>query len=199
MNEELVEQDPIITPQDQGRWPLMEVVSQECEFPLTDSDVSQIAKMDEVLTNLGDDAAGLAAVQIGYPRRIFVLNFGGENRVFINPEVVERSRDNKKDYEACLSLPGVGGRFGRPKWVELEYSSMDGEVQQERFKGFWSRAVMHEIDHLNGTLVVDRMRQAYKEPVSSRTFKNQVGNMEFTPQKMKAIKKRRAKRKRTGR
>ena len=174
MNEEeqIATENLIITPMDQGRWPLMEVESQVCEFPLSETDVNQIAKMDEMLTDLGDEAAGLAAVQIGYPRRIFVLNFGGENRVFINPRVLSRSKSTKKQYEACLSLPGLGGTFARSKSVELEYYSMDGEVKTETFKGFWARAVMHEMDHLGGILILNRLQEQHKEPVNVRSPNN---------------------------
>ena len=190
-------QNPIITPGDPERWPLLEMPSQACSLPISPEDEEAIALMDALLNALDEQAAGLAAVQVGYPRRIFLLRNGrgadGEafNTAYINPVVVARSRATKTDGEACLSLPHFAGRFERPKSVTLEYMDIGGEFQRETFTGFWARAVMHEMDHLNGTLITQHVeKQIAKQPRRTRF------GMKITPHRQKVIAQRRANNKR---
>jgi len=187
--------NPIITPYDNARWPLLEIESQPCNFPLTSSDISELERMDNVLTELGDEAAGLAAVQIGYPKRIFMLRRNEENKVFINPTLISVSNEKHTSGEACLSLPGVFARFKRPKAVTIHFQDLDGDTHTEDFRGFWARAVMHEMDHLNGTLIIEHIEKQQATTRRSRSFRNQEGFMYITPDSTKAIRKRRAKNK----
>lgn len=183
--------NPIITPADMERWPLLEAVSQPCSLPVNDTDAAMIGKMDAVLDVLGDTAAGLAAVQIGYPKRIFLLRENGVNRAFINPVVVSQSQEMKKDGEACLSLPGFGAVFKRPKRVELQYHELDGTVKREVFEGFWARAICHEMDHLNGVLITHHLEKEVAKQVRQTKF-----GMKLTPHRCKVIADRRARNKR---
>lgn len=183
--------NPIITPADQERWPLLEVPSQPCSLPVNDVDAEMIGKMDALLDVLDDTAAGLAAVQIGYPKRIFLLRQNGINRAFINPVVVAQSAEMKKDGEACLSLPGFGAVFKRPKSVTVQYYDLDGVVKLETFTGFWARAICHEMDHLNGTLIAHHLEQEVAKQVSRTKF-----GMLLTPHRRKVIADRRAHNKR---
>lgn len=183
--------NPIITPNDIERFPLLECPSQSCSFPVSDTDASVIGKMDALLDVLGDSAAGLAAVQIGYPKRIFLLREETGNRAFINPVIVAQSRDMKRDGEACLSLPGFGAVFKRPKSVTLQYYDLDGTAKTEVFNGFWARAICHEIDHLNGTLIAHHLEQEVAKQDSRTKF-----GMLLTPHRRKVIADRRAKNKR---
>jgi len=189
--EEQQVQNPIITFNDQERWPLLEGMSQPCNLPVSDTDAAVIGKMDAVLDVLGDTAAGLAAVQIGYPKRIFLLRENGVNRPFINPVVIAQSKEMKKDGEACLSLPGFGAVFKRPKKVTLQYHDLDGTVQTEEFEGFWARCIMHEMDHLNGILLTHHL----EEEVSKQQSRTKFG-MLLTPHRRKVIADRRAHNKR---
>lgn len=163
--------NPIITPGDPERWPLLEMPSRACQIPLTTADEQAIMDMDAILDVLDDEAAGLAAVQIGFPHRIFLLRNGTDdegndtNNVYINPSIVAKSRAVSRRGEACLSLPGMGAACDRPKSVTLEFFDLDGNIQQETFSGFWARAVMHEMDHLNGTLITKHLeKQVTKQP-----------------------------------
>jgi peptide deformylase len=188
---------PIITPGDPERWPLLEMASKPCQIPLTPADEQAIMDMDTLLDALDDEAAGLAAVQIGFPHRIFLLRNGvGEdgkafNNVYINPRLVAVSKETKVDGEACLSLPGMGARFERPKEVTLEYFDIDHELQTQTFTGFWARAVMHEMDHLNGTLILKHLEKQLAKQPSRTSF-----GMKRTPHRLKVIAKRRADKKR---
>lgn len=189
--------NPIITPSDPERWPLLEMQSQMCGIPLDAAEQDAVIRMDELLNQLDEQAAGLAAVQIGVPRRIFLLRNGIDtegkafNNAYINPTFVSISKETKKDGEACLSLPGFAGRFPRPKTVVLEYFDVLGNVKRETFRGFWARAVMHEMDHLNGTLIV----RHFEKEVGKQSRRTKFG-MKLTPHRVKVIAQRRATKKR---
>ena len=170
------------------RFPLLEMESSDCSLPLTSEDEDALMLMNDVLDELDDEAAGLAAVQVGYPKRMFVLRKNGENAAYINPIVIRSSTRMKNDFEACLSIPGGVVRTKRPKSVTLQYVDIDGSVQTETFTGFWARAVMHEMDHLNGKLILKHLEQQLSKHVPRTDF-----GMKLTPQKSKQIAQRRAK------
>jgi peptide deformylase len=178
----------IITHNDPERFPILEVESQECSVPLSETDISYIEQMDAILTQLGDGAAGLAAIQIGYPKRIFLLRKNDENKVYINPTVIAHSKEKRRRPEACLSLPGLVVRTERPKTITLEYLDLHGQKQIEQFDGFYAQAVAHEIDHLNGELIIKQLQGQYDNQPRRTSF-----GMKLTPQRRKAIAKRRAK------
>jgi len=184
----------IITHMDPDRFPILEAESQPVSVPISELDLENIERMDATLRELEDGAAGLAAVQIGYPKRIFLLREDGENRVFINPVVLSKSRETRKRPEACLSLPGMVVQTARPKSIELEYVDLHGKTQIETFTGFWAQAVAHEMDHLNGTLLTRHLEAQY-----SRTDPRTKFGMKLDAQKRKQIAKRRAKKKRAKR
>jgi peptide deformylase len=109
---------------------------------------------------------GLAAPQIGEPRRVFVTR-PKENspiRVFINPEIVSSSknktdgvpgRDNK--LEGCLSIPKIWGKVKRSTTLTLAYQDESGAIHREKFSGFLATIIQHETDHVNGILFVTRV------------------------------------------
>lgn len=193
---------PIITPADGERWPLLEVASQPCNLPINDTDAAMIGKMDALLDALDEAAVGIAAVQIGYPKRIFLLRETKHdvltntdksvNRAFVNPVIVSQSQGMKRDGEACLSLPGFGAVFKRPKSVTLQYFDIESDtIKIETFNGFWARAICHEMDHLNGTLIAHHLEQQMLVHRSRTKF-----GMQLTPHRRKVIADRRAQRKR---
>lgn len=188
--------NPIITPADPERWPLLEMQSRLCGIPLDAAAQDAVLKMDALLDQLDEQAAGLAAVQIGVPYRIFLLRNGKNaegktiNNAYINPTLISVSKETKKDGEACLSLPGFAGRFPRPKWVTLEYFDIHGNLRQETFRGFWARCVCHEMAHLNGVLITHEL----EKEMSKQPRRTKFG-MKLTAQKVKQIQARRTKNK----
>lgn len=110
-----------------------------------------------------DIALGLAAVQIGYPKRIFILNLNKSDRsgekVFINPELIERDEQMDAVSEVCLSIPNLVGNVYRSTKVTINYSDETGQNQCARVVGFEARVVQHEMDHLDGVLYPDRMER----------------------------------------
>lgn len=113
-------------------------------------------------------AVGLAAVQIGVHKRVFGirLNYepGQEDKdmspttIFVNPEYVTMSEDQEREYDACLSIPGVSGDTDRCARVQLRYLDENGAQQEQEFAGYDARAIQHEMDHLDGVLFLDRLK-----------------------------------------
>jgi peptide deformylase len=109
---------------------------------------------------------GLAANQVDLPIRLFVVNLEakaneGDELVFINP-VVSRPKGLEEKEEGCLSLPELYGPVVRPKQIRVNAYGLDGQEIQADLKGLFARVVQHELDHLDGTLFVDRMSETNK-------------------------------------
>lgn len=99
---------------------------------------------------------GLAAPQVDRPERLFVAVLADTYHVFINPVIVETSDAQSTDEEACLSLPGVVVKVRRPKIVWVTYYDAAGVLhERKKFKRMHARVVQHELDHLEGKLIVD--------------------------------------------
>ena len=102
------------------------------------------------------DGVGLAAVQVGILKRLFVIDIRDEEglMVFINPEILETS-GSQIDDEGCLSVPGESCEVERPNYVKVRAFNEKGEQFILEAEGLLARAVLHENDHLNGVLYVD--------------------------------------------
>ena len=105
---------------------------------------------------------GLAAPQVGYPSSIVVVNIGPGRTpyhgVFFNLVIVARSKSKVVSWEGCLSLPAVRGKVRRSNYIRVRYQDESGVKREERFSGYLALVLQHEVDHLNGILYVDRMR-----------------------------------------
>ena len=112
---------------------------------------------DMVETMHSADGIGLAAPQIGIPKRLVVIDIQeGDIMVLVNPRVVEQSGEDLA-IEGCLSFPGLYGEVPRASRVKVEAMNKDGEIVVVDADGLLARALQHEIDHLNGVLFVDRV------------------------------------------
>lgn len=108
---------------------------------------------------------GLAAPQVGLQLRVMVLNHTaeeGDDRVMINPEIVERTGEATAYEEGCLSFPAIFAEVQRPDSCRVSWQDLDGKPREAVFEGFESRVIQHEHDHLVGVLLVDRMSSADK-------------------------------------
>jgi peptide deformylase len=102
---------------------------------------------------------GLAAPQVGENVRLFVMNPSGDpkdDRVYVNPQLLE-AEGSEEDEEGCLSLPGINARIVRDRTVRIRATDLDGREIDEKSSGYLARVWQHEFDHLNGTLIIDRM------------------------------------------
>lgn len=142
-----------------------------------------VAKIDKkilsIVKNLKDTLAiqkdpegvGLAAPQIGKNLRIFVTGYKNFQRVVINPEILEitkltkgkKGKTKNKIMEGCLSLPHYYGPLTRAQKVKVKYLNDKNEEIIEEFDGFPAQIILHEIDHLNGILFVDRIIEQKKK------------------------------------
>jgi peptide deformylase len=126
--------------------------------PVTDIDGRVVRLVDEMFDTLDHSNGGiaLAAPQIGIQKQIFVWDLDGERRVIFNPEIVESSGEWVYD-EGCLSIPGLFVEMVRPRHVLMRGVDLDGEIVEREASDLEARMYQHELDHLHGVLMFDRM------------------------------------------
>ena len=119
-----------------------------------------LAQLVERMVRLMQDArgVGLAANQVGILRRVFVIQAEEEQepRVLVNPVIVERSNELDEDDEGCLSMQGVVVPVERPVRVRMEARDEEGNPVTLELEGLPARVAQHELDHLDGVLILDR-------------------------------------------
>jgi peptide deformylase len=108
---------------------------------------------------------GLAATQVGVLRRLFVFELPDEDgpRTIVNPVVVEQGEETLTDDEGCLSLQGVRVPVARSTSIVLEGKDLDGEDIRIELDPYGSRVVQHELDHLDGVLIIDRTDDEHRK------------------------------------
>lgn len=122
--------------------------------------------MVEILKKKG--GVGLSANQVGLPLNMCVINVNPNDIKFmLNPRIIKFSKQMEKSPEGCLSLPGCEAVVNRHKSVTVEYENVEGETVTFDAVGFTSFVVQHEIDHLNGILMINRLSEYHK----SKTLK----------------------------
>ena len=136
---------------------------------------TQILIDDMIQTMYAAPGIGLAATQVGVPLRIFVCDISvGRNPAdlltFVNPEFVERDGMQLEE-EGCLSLPGFNATVARPSRAVLKGLNREGEEQVVEATGLLARCFQHEVDHLEGTVFVDRLRGLQKDLIVRRIKK----------------------------
>ncbi len=124
---------------------------------------------------------GLAAIQVGVPKRILVIDLqepeeeGGEPvkdpRVFINPEIVESSDQEVPYTEGCLSVPDQYAEVDRPNSIRARWLDIDGKKHDEEIKGLLATCLQHEMDHLNGILFIDHLSRLKREMILKKLAK----------------------------
>ncbi len=110
------------------------------------------------------DGIGLAAPQVNISRAFLVIGMPRENQdpeklLFVNPEILE-ARGEGTFEEGCLSLPGIREEIVRPEWIRVKFQDVEGQVKELETDGLLSRVLQHEMDHLEGILLVDRLSPA---------------------------------------
>jgi peptide deformylase len=128
---------------------------------LDESVRTSAARMIELMYK--NEGLGLAAPQVGLDYQMIVINFDGDPKnkemelVAINPVVVKASKTIEKDREGCLSFPGLYQDIRRPKAVTVQFYTLAGQLQEMTCADLPARIWQHEIDHLAGTLFIDKM------------------------------------------
>ena len=109
---------------------------------------------------------GLAGPQIGLMQQIFVVQIDGDvPRVFINPSILETSQETVKYEEGCLSVPGIWADVVRPKTVKVQAWNEKGRAFTLEANGILARVILHECDHLDGVLFIDRLSEPKKKRI----------------------------------
>ena len=133
-----------------------------------------VEELDELVKEMESamkevNGIGIAAIQIGVPKRIFIT--GDPLEIFINPKILELSSMKKKHWEGCLSCPDTEVRTSRARTISIEYTTVRGEefaVVRRKFTGFDAVRIQHELDHLNGFLIKDRGK-VYEAPSTTKS------------------------------
>ncbi len=124
-----------------------------------------IELIDDMLETMYDaEGVGLAAVQVGVLRRIVVIDIGDGPVILINPEIIDKSEKEYLEVEGCLSVPGEQGFVFRPEEVTVRALDRDGKEQIiESKERFFSKAICHELEHLDGILYTDHLVEPNEE------------------------------------
>ena len=153
--------------------PILRQISQ----PVETVGIEEQQLMDDMLqTMLEAPGIGLAAIQIGVPRRVIVLNISQEKNkknpmYFVNPVIKNKSNELSRYEEGCLSLKNVFVEVDRPNMCEVEYLDYNGEKRNLKCDGLLATCIQHEVDHLNGVLMVDYLSKLKKTMIIKKLFK----------------------------
>ena len=134
----------------------LRIKSENVTFPLDDKTERLIKYMTKAMYQ--HNGIGLAAIQVGYHRRIFVMDctrYADKTQVFINPVVIKKSDETLTDFEGCLSAPGKRGEVARHLRITIKYQDKEGEEHTKTFYNLEARCIQHELDHLEGKLCID--------------------------------------------
>jgi peptide deformylase len=126
------------------------------------------------------DGVGLSAIQVGFDMKVFIIRRDIDNReevkiekkeiqslddieVFINPEIIEYSKQFNEDWEGCLSVPFVSALIRRSNKIKIKYVDLNGNEVIKEYENFKARVIQHEYDHLNGVLILDKAIKIEKD------------------------------------
>ena len=129
------------------------------------------AFIEELLVTVADEGGmGIAAPQVSVSKRIIILSPKPNTRypyapfmeptVMINPELTWTSTENEKDWEGCLTVPGLRGFVPRHQTTRIRYQNRDGLWLETEYQGFLARVFQHEVDHLDGLVFLDRVESS---------------------------------------
>ena len=146
---------------------------------------SPVERIDDEIRGVMDDmletmyaapGIGLAAIQIGVPKRVIVIDLTKQDEpknpmFFINPEIVEKSITNSSYEEGCLSVPGQFAEIDRPDKCHIKYLDYYGNPTEIKTEGMLATCIQHEIDHLEGILFIDYLSKLKKSIIAKKLSK----------------------------
>ena len=136
--------------------------------------------MDDMLeTMYAANGIGLAAIQVGVPNRIIVMDLGKDAKnkkpmYFVNPVIQQKGLDKSKYEEGCLSVPEQFAEVERPNKCEVEYLDYNGKKKLLKADGLLATCIQHEIDHLEGILFIDYLSKLKKTMIIKKLSKNKL-------------------------
>jgi len=153
--------------------PILKKVSQ----PVKDVTDETRALMDDMLATMyAAPGIGLAAIQIGVPLNVIVMDLAREGekaapQYFVNPEILEDVKELKPYNEGCLSVPDVYEDIDRPERVKLTYLDYNGKRVTEWAEGLYAVCIQHEMDHLKGVVFIDYLSRLKRERAVKKVVK----------------------------
>ena len=156
--------------------PLLKTVSK----PVDAIDSKILGILNDMLeTMYAAPGIGLAAIQIGIPKRLLVIDIGRdiENRdphFFINPEMLDPAEELGSFEEGCLSVPGVWEEIERPNECNVRFLDINGDEKNIRYSGMMATVIQHEMDHLNGIVFVDYLSRLKKDRAIKKSIKSRT-------------------------
>ncbi|MCW4116026.1 peptide deformylase [Aurantimonas sp. MSK8Z-1] len=153
--------------------------------PLLRQVSSPVERVDETIRRFADDmletmydapGIGLAAIQVGEPLRMLVIDLSKEEepkapQIFLNPEIVATSDSLSVYEEGCLSIPDYYAEVERPASVTVRHLGLDGAMHELEAEGLLATCLQHEIDHLNGVLFIDHISKLKRDMVVKKFTK----------------------------
>ena len=133
--------------------------------------------MDDMLdTMYAAPGIGLAAIQVGVPKRVIVIDLSKDNEkkqpmFFVNPEVISTSNKDATYEEGCLSVPNQFAEIDRPDKCDLKYLDYNGKEQLLKAEGLLATCIQHEMDHLEGVLFIDYLSKLKKGMIIKKLSK----------------------------
>ena len=131
--------------------------------------------LDMIDTMYKYSGVGLAAPQVGILKRVVVMDCSDDGEknptILINPEVIETSKEDSVFEEGCLSIPGFNEAIARPDKIELIWQDINGKEHADSPEGLLTVCIQHEIDHLDGKLMVDYISALKRDRVRSKLLK----------------------------
>jgi len=146
---------------------------------------SVVEKVDSSIQKLMDDmletmyaapGIGLAAIQVGVPKRIIVMDIARKDEpkkpmFFVNPEIIVTSKSNSVYEEGCLSVPGQFAEIERPESCHIKYLDYYGQAKEVKAEGMLATCIQHEMDHLEGILFIDYLSKLKKTMIIKKLTK----------------------------
>ena len=135
------------------------------------------ALMDDMLeTMYAAPGIGLAAIQVGVPKRVIVMDLARQEeppapQYFVNPEILWASEETAPYEEGCLSVPEIYDEVERPARVKLRYLDYDGQAVEAEAEGVFAVCIQHEMDHLDGVLFIDHLSRLKREQAVKKVKK----------------------------
>ena len=151
----------------------------EISLPVENVGKKEQQLMDDMLdTMYAANGIGLAAIQIGVPKNVVVIDLNKDNKklpmFFVNPKITSKSKSLKKYEEGCLSIPNLFAEIERPSECEIQYLDYFGKEKTLKAKGLLATCIQHEVDHLKGILFIDYLSKLKKDIILKKLSKQKI-------------------------
>ena len=151
----------------------------EISLPVENVGKKEQQLMDDMLdTMYAANGIGLAAIQIGVPKNVVVIDLNKDNKkipmFFVNPKITSKSKSLTKYEEGCLSIPNLFAEIERPSECEIQYLDYFGKEKTLKANGLLATCIQHELDHLKGILFIDYLSKLKKDIILKKLSKQKI-------------------------